>query len=94
MTTIVIQAGVVKYSARNATTAIAIRLRSGASDCRIPSQAPATTARATSFNPRNNPSIPPPERSPIPSATSTMTIAEGRVNPTQAANPPNNPALS
>ena len=77
-----------------ASSASAMRAASGASDLRMARIAWATTATATSCSPCTAPSPSLPVRCACPRAKASMSSAEGRVNPVQAASPPSHPARS
>ncbi len=75
-----------------ASSARAARARSGHRLRAMLQTACATTATATSFNPCSTASVVGPSRRGANSAKANITIAEGRVNPAQAASAPPQPA--
>lgn len=67
------------------------RSRSGASERAMPQTALATTATAATFSPWSQPASATPSRW-RPNANATRAMAEGSVNPSQAAMAPGSPA--
>jgi hypothetical protein len=74
-----------------AASAMPARGLSGARLRAMPQTACATTATATIFSPWMMPSATGPEKEPEKSAKRNSAIAEGNVNPSQAAIPPASP---
>ena len=74
-----------------ASTAMLARARSGQRARAIPHTAWATTATATTLSPWRAPSPAGPVMAPAPKAKSVSAMAEGKVNPAQAARPPARP---